>query len=95
MEHTPLFHRGQVAKILGCVTRTISNREQSGIYPEPRRSANGYRIYTIDDVLGLQILTHNMIDTRPIAAALYDMGWHDRRRIIRLIEESVKKMTGE
>ena len=62
----PAFNRSEVAKILNVTTLTVANREKSNRYPEPKRDLNNYRIYTINDVLNLQLLTYNHIDPKPI-----------------------------
>jgi DNA-binding transcriptional MerR regulator len=57
----PSFNRSQVAKILNVSTLTIANREKDARYPDPRRDLNNYRIYTINDILNLQLITYNQI----------------------------------
>ena len=42
---SPEFTRGQLAKSVGCGAETIRFYETKGVLPEPRRAANGYRIY--------------------------------------------------
>jgi hypothetical protein len=89
----PVFHRGQVARILGVTPLTMANREASKKYPEPKRDLNNYRIYTINDVLNLQLLTYRQIDPRPIAEVLFDMGWTDPRRVGQLLDRALARRT--
>lgn len=91
----PLFLRGDVAKILNVHPLTISNREKAQRYPEPTRDLNNYRIYTLNDVLNLQMLTFGQIDTRPIMSVLYDKGWRDTRVLGQIMERALKRRKAE
>ncbi len=42
------YSRGQLAAAVDCGPETIRYYEQIGLLPEPRRTANGYRIYGDD-----------------------------------------------
>lgn len=87
----PVFKRGDVAKILGVTTLTMSNREKSGRYPPPRRDLNGYRVYNLHEVMNLQLLTYRMVDPRPIAAALFDRGWRDPKIVGQLLDAALAR----
>lgn len=95
----PLFTRGDVAKILNVTPLTIANREKSvngkpPKYPEPKRDLNNYRIYTLNDVLNLQLLTYSSIDTRPIMSVLYDKGWQDMKQVGQIMEQALSRRKG-
>lgn len=75
----------EVCEILDVTRKTIYNRERSGKYPQARRNASGYRIYTIDEVVALQLLTIGQVDPRRIASVLYDMGYTDPQWVSRTI----------
>ena len=62
----PIFTRSELAQILNVSPLTIANREKSKKYPNPKRDLNKYRIYTLNDVLNLQLLTYSYIDPKPI-----------------------------
>jgi len=85
----PFFNRSEVAKILNVSTLTIANREKSSKYPVCKRDLNNYRVYTINDVLNLQLLTFNMIDPKPIISVLYDKGYKDTRLLSEIIDEAL------
>lgn len=85
----PSFNRSEVAKILNVSTLTVANREKSKRYPSPKRDLNNYRIYTINDVLNLQLLTYNMIDPKPIISVLYDKGYKDTKLLAEIIDEAM------
>lgn len=87
----PIFLRGEVAKILNVKPLTIANREKAGKYPSPDRDVNEYRIYSLNDVFNLQMITFGKIDTRPVLSILYDKGWQDTRQLGQLIEKALKK----
>lgn len=97
----PIFTRGDVAKILNVTTLTIANREKPkadgspGKYPEPKRDLNNYRIYTLNDILSLQMLTFGAIDTRPIMSLLYDKGWRDMRQLGEIMDQALSRQRGE
>lgn len=97
----PVFTRGDVAKILNVTPLTIANRERTkkdgspGKYPEPKRDLNNYRIYSLNDVLNLQRLTYNAIDTRPIMSLLYDKGWRDMKQLGQIIDQALGQQKGE
>ena len=85
----PSFNRSEVAKILNVSTLTIANREKNKKYPNPRRDLNNYRIYTINDVLNLQLVTYNHIDPKPIVSVLYDKGYKDTKYLGEIIDEAL------
>lgn len=90
----PAFNRSEVAKILNVTTLTVANREKSSRYPEPKRDLNNYRIYTINDVLNLQLLTYNHIDPKPIISVLYDKGYRDTKLLAEIIDEAMSNRVG-
>ena len=85
----PSFNRSEVAKILNVSTLTIANREKNKKYPNPRRDLNNYRIYTINDVLNLQLVTYNHVDPKPIISVLYDKGYKDTKYLVQIIDEAL------
>ena len=90
----PIFTRGDVAKILNVTPLTIANRERSKKYPESKRDLNNYRIYTLNDVFNLQLLTYSMLDPRPIISVLYDKGYRDNKELSKLIDAALSRRTG-
>jgi DNA-binding transcriptional MerR regulator len=93
----PTFTRGEVAKILGVTTITIANREKSNKYPKPRRDLNNYRMYTLADILQLQLVTYSKIDGSPIIAILFDKGFKDAKMVSKLLDNAIeqKKKSGQ
>lgn len=85
----PSFNRSEVAKILNVSTLTIANREKNKKYPNSKRDLNNYRIYTINDVLNLQLITYNHIDPKPIVSVLYDKGYKDTKYLGQIIDEAL------
>jgi DNA-binding transcriptional MerR regulator len=90
----PILSRGEVAKILNVTPLTIANRERSGKYPEAKRDLNNYRIYTVNDVLNLQLLTYKSLDPKPIISILYDKGYKDSRELGRIMDTALSKKVG-
>lgn len=90
----PTFTRGDVAKILNVTPLTVANREKANKYPEPRRDVNNYRIYTINDVLNLQLITYKTIDPRPIISVLYDKGYHDEKELSKILDNALSARKG-
>lgn len=96
MDPEPTFTRGEVAKILNVTPLTIRNREQAGKYPPPRRDLNNYRIYSLSDVLNLQMKTFNALDPRPIISILYDKGYRDQKQLGVIMDQALqRKMDGK
>lgn len=87
----PIFTRSDVAQILNVTTLTVSNRERSKKYPLPRRDLNNYRIYTLNDVFNLQLITYNHIDPKPIISILYDKGYSDIKVLGQMIDTALSK----
>lgn len=87
----PVFTRKDLAKILNVTPLTIANREKRSQYPEPRRDLNGYRIYSLGDVIALQILTFERVDPNPIISVLYDKGYRDTTKLAQITEEINKR----
>lgn len=90
----PEFTRAEVAKILNVTPLTIANREKSSKYPAPRRDVNNYRIYTINDIFNLQLITFKLIDQRPIISVLYDKGYKDYGLIQKIIDTAISRRSG-
>lgn len=90
----PAFNRSEVAKILNVSTLTIANREKSKRYPAAKRDLNKYRIYTISDVLNLQLLTYDYVDPKPIISVLYDKGYKDTKVLAEIIDEAMSNKVG-
>jgi transcriptional regulator with XRE-family HTH domain len=90
----PTFNRSEVAKILNVSTLTIANREKNNKYPDPKRDLNNYRIYTINDVLNLQLLTYDHVDPKPIISVLYDKGYRDSKHLGEIIDEAMSNRVG-
>ncbi len=90
----PSFNRSEVAKILNVSTLTVANREKSNKYPNPKRDLNNYRIYTINDVFNLQLITYNHIDPKPIISVLYDKGYRDSKNLAEIIDEAMSSRVG-
>jgi len=89
----PLFTRSEVAQILNITTLTISNREKNKKYPSPRRDLNNYRVYTLNDVFNLQLITYSSIDPKPIISILYDKGYDDIKALGQMIDTALSKRT--
>jgi Holliday junction resolvase RusA-like endonuclease len=83
--------RSEVAQILNVTTLTVSNREKNQKYPAPRRDLNNYRIYTLNDVFNLQLITYNHIDPKPIISILYDKGYNDIKALGQMIDTALSK----
>ena len=90
----PIFNRSQLAQVLNVTTLTILNREKSNKYPPPKRDLNNYRIYTLNDVFNLQLITYSHIDPKPIISILYDKGYSDIKALGQMIDSALSKRTG-
>lgn len=90
----PIFTRSEVSQILNVTTLTVSNREKNKKYPLPRRDLNNYRIYTLNDVFNLQLITYSHIDPKPIISILYDKGYSDIKALGQMIDSALSKRTG-
>jgi DNA-binding transcriptional MerR regulator len=87
----PIFTRSELAQILNVSPLTIANREKSNKYPNPKRDLNKYRIYTLNDVINLQLLTYSYIDPKPIISILYDKGYKDSKVLGEMIDQALSK----
>lgn len=87
----PIFTRSDVAQILNVSPLTVANREKTKKYPNPKRDLNKYRIYTLNDVLNLQLLTYSYIDPKPIISILYDKGYKDTKVLGEMIDQALSK----
>ena len=89
----PIFNRSEMAQILNVSTLTISNREKNTKYPVPKRDLNNYRVYTLNDVFNLQLITYNHIDPKPIISIMYDKGFEDVRQLGKMIDAALSRRT--
>jgi DNA-binding transcriptional MerR regulator len=87
----PIFARSEVAQILNVSPLTIANREKNKKYPNPKRDLNQYRIYTLNDVLNLQLITYSYVDPKPIISILYDKGYKDTKLLGEMIDQAMSK----
>lgn len=87
----PIFNRSEIAQILNVSTLTISNREKNNKYPKPKRDLNNYRVYSLNDVFNLQLLTYNHIDPKPIISIMYDKGFEDVKQLGKMIDSALSK----
>jgi transcriptional regulator with XRE-family HTH domain len=87
----PIFTRSELAEILNVSPLTIANREKSKKYPPPKRDLNKYRIYTLNDVLNLQLITYSYIDPKPIISIMYDKGYKDTKFLGEMIDQALSK----
>lgn len=90
----PTFTRGDVAKILNVTPLTIANREEANRYPKPTRDINNYRIYTINDVLNLQLISFGRINTAPVFSILYDKGYTDMKKLSVIMDRALSRRQG-
>lgn len=89
----PIFTRSEVAQILNVTSLTVSNREKNKKYPQPKRDLNNYRVYSLNDVFNLQLITYNAIDPKPIISILYDKGYNDIKALGQMIDSVLSKRT--
>lgn len=87
----PVFTRSEVAQILNVSTLTIANREKSKKYPEPKRDMNNYRIYSLNDVFNLQLITYNHLNPKPIISVLFDKGYRDTKILGEMIDDVLSR----
>jgi transcriptional regulator with XRE-family HTH domain len=87
----PIFTRSELAEILNVSPLTIANREKSKKYPSPKRDLNKYRIYTLNDVLNIQLITYSYIDPKPIISIMYDKGYKDTKLLGEMIDQALSK----
>lgn len=90
----PVFTRSEVAQILNVSTLTIANREKNNKYPEPKRDLNNYRIYTLNDIFNLQLITYSYIDPKPIISIMYDKGYEDIKVLGTMIDNALSRRNG-
>lgn len=87
----PTFTRSEVAQILNVSTLTIANREKNKKYPEPKRDLNNYRIYTLNDIFNLQLITYNHLNPKPIISVLFDKGYRDTKLLGEMIDNVLSR----
>jgi len=87
----PVFNRSDIAIILNVSSLTIANREKSSKYPRPKRDMNNYRVYTLNDVFNLQLITYNHIDPKPVISILYDKGYKDTKVLGEMIDSVLSR----
>lgn len=89
----PIFTRSELAQIINVSPLTIANREKAKKYPSPKRDLNKYRIYSLNDVLNIQLITYNYVDPKPIISILYDKGYKDTKLLGEMIDRALSRRT--
>lgn len=69
----------------------FQTEKKIGKYPVPKRDLNNYRIYTLNDIFSLQLVTYNHIDPKPIISVMYDKGFQDPKILGQMIDEVLSK----
>jgi DNA-binding XRE family transcriptional regulator len=87
----PIFTRSEVAQILNVSSLTIANREKNQKYPEPKRDLNNYRVYTLNDIFNLQLITYNHINPKPVISVLFDKGYRDTKMLGEMIDNVLSR----
>jgi hypothetical protein len=87
----PSFTRSEIAQILNVSTLTIANREKNKKYPEPKRDMNNYRVYSLNDVFNLQLITYNHLNPKPIISVLFDKGYRDTKMVGEMIDNVLSR----
>jgi len=87
----PVFTRSEIAEILNVSTLTIANREKNKKYPEPKRDMNNYRIYSLNDVFNLQLITYNHINPKPVISILFDKEYKDSKLLGEMIDNVLSR----
>jgi hypothetical protein len=87
----PIFTRSEIAEILNVSTLTIANREKNKKYPEPKRDMNNYRIYTLNDIFNLQLITYSHINPKPVISVLFDKGYKDTKVLGEMIDSVLSR----
>jgi DNA-binding XRE family transcriptional regulator len=87
----PIFTRSEVAQILNVSSLTIANREKNKKYPEPKRDLNNYRVYTLNDIFNLQLITYNHINPKPVISVLFDKGYRDTKLLGEMIDNVLSR----
>lgn len=60
---------GELADLAGVTIRTIRYYHQAGVLPEPPRQANGYRDYSVDDLVALLRVRQLVASGLPLSEA--------------------------
>lgn len=87
----PIFNRSDVAIILNVSSLTIANREKSKKYPKAKRDMNNYRVYTLNDIFNLQLITYDHVDPKPVISILYDKGYRDTKILGEMIDIALSR----
>ena len=93
-----LMTRGELAKQTGVSPATIRYYEEHNILPVPRRRSNGYRLYTEDYVVKIQLikdaksLGYSLKEIKEIMEMLsQDIELDNLKRIVHLKHEEIEK----
>jgi MerR family copper efflux transcriptional regulator len=54
----PMLQIGEVASLTGISTKTVRYYQMIGLLPEVQRTASGYRLYDMHDLLRLKQIRH-------------------------------------
>lgn len=57
----------------------------------PKRDLNSYRVYSLNDIFNLQLITYNHIDPKPVISVMYDKGYQDPKILGQMIDEVLSK----
>ena len=85
---------GQVAELVGVSTRTVRHYHRVGVLPEPGRDPNGYRNYTLADVVALaraRRLTELGLSLDEVADALSDQHDADLTEILASLDDDLAR----
>lgn len=89
---------GELADLAGVTVRTVRHYHQSGVLPEPPRRANGYRDYTVDElvaVLRIRQLTGSGLSLAQAGAIILDESTGSNEEMLDRIDEGLQARIAE
>src|SRR5690242_5921066 len=89
---------GELAGLVGISTRAIRHYHDVGLLPEPARTANGYREYSLRDAVGLarvRRLTELGLSLDEVGDALADDAGRDLTEILRELDVDLARQEAD
>lgn len=88
----PTFTIGDAARALDVNISTVRENERLANIPKARRSAGDQRIYSLYELIQLQLIMRQHIDTTVLASLLYDKGYTNVKQVDRMLNKAINQI---
>lgn len=88
-----VFTISDLAKALNRSENSIRYSEQSHTIPLAARSESNQRVYSLRDMMHLQLILNQTVDMKSLAEALQEKGYKSTKQIDKMLTQAFNELT--